>query len=137
MSNEIHLIKNFILDNDTVDLAVEQGKTYNKLILKYPDDLTDGIFYGQIRKAYYEDTGELLGEFNFETALYDSITNKTTIKPYLNAETTQDISYTKYQGIGIPNIKNCWVYDIEYHLNEIVTPIVRGFVQVIPEVTRS
>lgn len=137
MSNEIHLIKNFILDNDTVNLAVEQGKTYNKLNLKYPDDLTEGTFYGQIRKAYYEDNGELLGTFSFETAIYDSLENKTLIKPYLPAEITQEIPYTKYQGSGEPNIKSCWVYDIEYHdLNSIVIPIIRGFVQVIPEVTR-
>lgn len=142
MSNEVHLISNFSIDDTLVNLSVEQGKTYNKLILKYPDDLTIGTFQGQIRNSYYQDEGTLLGSFEFETAIYEEIeidgkiVGKTTIKPYLTAETTQNIPYTKYQGIGSTSIKNCWVYDIEYHLNEIVITIVRGFVQVIPEVTR-
>jgi len=135
MLNENHLIQNFLLDNDTVDLAIEQGKTYNKLVLKYPANLTVGIFKGQIRKTYYQDNGELLGEFEFETPIYED--TKTIIKPFLTAETTENIPYTKFQGIGSVSIKNCWVYDIEHHHNLKVTPITRGFVQVIPEVTRS
>lgn len=137
MSNENHLIQNFVLNNDTVDLAIEQGKTWNKLVLRYPANLTTGLFKGQIRKNYYQDAGELLGEFEFETPIYDLGTGKTLIKPFLTAETTENIPYTKFQGIGSASIKNCWVYDIEHHNSNIVTPITRGFVQVIPEVTRE
>lgn len=137
MSNEVHLIEDFLIEDVYVNLAIEQGKTYNKLSLNYPDDLTQGTFYGQIRTLYFQDSGNLLGTFEFETPIFNEIENKTLIKPYLTAETTQDIPYTKYQGGGTPNIKTCWVYDIEYHNNEIVVPIIRGFVQVIPEVTRQ
>ena len=131
---DINLIDRFILNDITLDLAVIQGKTY-QISFNYPKDLTGGELCGQIRNTYLQDSGALLGSFNFLPMLYDSGTDKTTITAQLQATVTADIPYTKYQGNGTPSPRNCWVYDIEHKQGTVVRLISRGLVQVKPEVS--
>jgi len=131
---DIHLIDGFTINNQTLDLAVIQGKTY-QISFNYPGDLTNSTLCGEIRNTYLQDSGDLLGSFNFLAMAYDALTEKTTITAQIQADVTADIPYTKYQGTGTPSPRNCWVYDIESEENSIVLLISRGLVQVKPEVT--
>lgn len=130
----LNLIDNLIINNETLNLAITQGKTYQFSFL-VPSDLTAGEWRGQIRDKYAQDGGELLASFSF-TATYDSIENKTLVVVKLEATDTAEIPYTKFQGIGEPSVRNCHVYDLEYEENGTVPPdYPSGFVQVKPEVT--
>ncbi len=131
---DIHLIDGFTIGEQTLDLAVIQGKTY-QISFNYPGDLTTGTLCGEIRNGYLQDNGALLGEFNFLTMVYDSIEDKTTITAQIQANITALLPYTKYQGTNTATSRNCWVYDIEHTENDVVRLISRGLVQVKPEVT--
>lgn len=132
----VDLISNFLNnDNISYDFSIKQGKTFN-LIFSYPSDLRNGLIRGQIRDTYAQDGGTLLADFSFNIT-YDEINLKSTVTAYLDANQTELIPYTKYQGQGqgIPNTKNCHVYDIEYKENNNVILLLNGFVEVKPEVT--
>ena len=131
---DIHLINGFTVGEQTLDLAVIQGKTY-QLSFNYPSDLTGGTLCGEIRNGYLQDNGLLLGEFNFLPMVYDPIEDKTTITTQIQATVTALLPYTKYQGTNTATSRNCWVYDIEHTENDVVRLISRGLVQVKPEVT--
>jgi hypothetical protein len=131
---DIHLIDGFQVGEQTLDLAVIQGKTY-QLSFNYPGDLTGGTLCGEIRNGYLQDNGALLGAFNFLPMVYDPIEDKTTITAQIQATATALLPYTKYQGTNTATSRNCWVYDIEQTENDVVRLISRGLVQVKPEVT--
>lgn len=134
---DINFIDGVLLNKKKYDLAVIQGKTYQR-IFTYSEDLTAGTLFGQIRNGYAQDGGVLLAEFNFQAMTYDALTLKTTIIAELTATVTALVPYTKYQGGDtIPSTRNCWVYDIEHREGDIVKLISRGLVQVKPEVTIS
>lgn len=131
---DIHLIDGFTVGDQTLDLAVIQGKTY-QISFNYPVDLTGGTLCGEIRNGYLQDDGALLGEFIFLAMVYDSIEDKTTITAQIQATVTALLPYTKYQGTNTATSRNCWVYDIEHTETDVVRLISRGLVQVKPEVT--
>ena len=114
-----------------VNLAIRQGKTYS-FSFSYPQDLTEGEMRGQIRNNWAQDGGELLGEFDFDIT-YDG--EKSLVIVNLDAVTTANIPYTRYQGNGVLSTRTAWVYDIEYEENLTVIPMFDGFNQVRPEVT--
>jgi hypothetical protein len=129
----LNLVDNFVFEEQTVNLAITQGKTY-QLTFNYPSDLTGGVTRGQIRDKYLQDSGAILATFNFNIN-YDNLETKSLVIATISAEDTASISYTKYQGNGDATIRNCWVYDIEYEENGVVLEILRGLVQVKAEVT--
>lgn len=130
----LNLIDNQTFNEEKLNLAITQGKTY-QISFKIPTDLTAGEWRGQIRDKYAQDGGILLASFSFTTT-YDSIENKTLVVAKIEANDTATIPYTKYQGNGEPTVRNCYVYDLEYEENGTVPPdYPSGFVQVKPEVT--
>ncbi len=139
--NRIDLIDNqSIIDEngDTIVLnyAIRQGKTY-QISFNYAEDVTTATPLGQIRTNYAQDENILLASFSFLPMVYDLITNKTTITAQLSAQQTESIPYTKYQGTDSPNIRNCYVYDMELVFPDGTVKVLAptAFVQVIPEVT--
>jgi hypothetical protein len=143
----IHLIENFTYidpSNPNIqivsDLAIYQGKTFDCLTFSVEGDQTSNglTAKGQVRNTYLKNPdieSILYGDFTFPAFTYDSNTNTTVIKPILEASVTFDIPYTQFQGNGTPSNKVCWVYDICTQLGTKITPILKGFVQVIPTAT--
>lgn len=129
----LNLIDGEVINGQVVNLAIKQGKTY-QLTFNYPSDLTGGVMRGQVRDKYLQDNGLIISTFNFNIS-YDNLENKSLVIAEISAVDTANIAYTKYQGTGDITARNCYVYDIEYEENGTVLEILRGFVQVKPEVT--
>ena len=131
----LNLLDNSLFQGTRINLAVTQGKTY-QLSIEYPANLTIGTLRGQIRTKYIQDEGELLANFQF-TINYNSTDNSSNILIFIPALITATIPYTVYQ--NRPNqeltLNNSYVYDIEYEENSTIIELLRGQVQVIPEVT--
>lgn len=126
-----------LITNENQDLAIVQGATYDKLILKIEGDYSDAIFKAEIRDNILESGGNLLATFGFEQISYDSVNNRTTVVPILTASQTSQIPFTKFDGIGEPSRRNCWVWDMEaIKPNNRKPKIIQlSLVQVIAEVT--
>lgn len=129
----LNLVDGEAVSGQVVNLAIVQGKTY-QLTFNYPSDLTGGVMRGEIRDKYLQDNGVIISAFNFSIN-YDNLENKSLVIATIDATETATIPYTKYQGTGDITSRNCYVYDIEYEENGTVLEILRGFVQVKPEVT--
>lgn len=129
----LNLFDNLTIDEEVLDLAIIQGKTY-QLLFHYPADLTMGEVRGEIRNKYLENNGALVASFDFHIT-YDALEGKSLVLVKLEALETALITSTKYQGVGEPSVRNSYVYDVEYEENGTVIELLRGFVQVKPEVT--
>ena len=131
----LNLLDNSLFGDTRINLAVTQGKTY-QLSIEYPSDLTLGILRGQIRTKYLQDEGDLLANFEF-TVDYNSTNNSSNILIFVPALITAAIPYTVYQNRVNQELtfKNSYVYDIEYEENSTIIELLRGQVQVKPEVT--
>ena len=129
----LNLVDGEVVNGQVINLAIVQGKTY-QLTFNYSADLTGGVMRGQIRDKYLQDNGVIISAFNFSIN-YDNLENKSLVIATIDATETAPIPYTKYQGTGDITARNCYVYDIEYEENGTVLEILRGFVQVKPEVT--
>lgn len=126
-----------LIDTDDFKAGITQGATYQISFL-YPEDITNCVVKGQIRTNFAQNGGDLLAEFSFLPLVYDDFLNKTTVTAQLSAEQTESIPFTKFQGVGLVSIKNCYVYDMEiiYISGEVKKLVPYGFVQVKPEVTK-
>lgn len=125
-----------LINNDDYQLAIIQGATYNRLVMKLTGDYSDADFRGEIRKNTLENNGELLASFDFIVD-YDGV-NHTTIMPILTAQQTSLIPSTKWQGVGDITPRNGWLWDLEAHYPDRVEKIIAlSFVQVIPEITNG
>jgi len=140
MSIVLHLTKtdnlNLLDANGTpVDLSIEQGADYNKVVIQDPEDLTtvDPNFNplnagsnaktyaytvnGSIRKNYAdsEPNEPPLVNWYFETFVYDPISDLTTIIPTLSATQSASLPHTNNRKSSketpIPG-NNIYVYDI-------------------------
>ena len=130
----INLIENFQFNDETLNLAITQGKTY-RFSFRIPGDRTIGEWRGQIRNKYAQSGGVLLASFSFSVT-YQLTDDKTLVVVKLEATETATIPFTKFQGVGEPTIRNCYVYDLEYEENGTVLPdLPYGLVQIRPEVT--
>jgi len=129
----LNLIDNLQINEEVLNLAITQGKTY-QISFNYPADLTNGELRGQIRNKYAQDNGELLASFSFSSN-YDTIEQKTLTVAKIEAIETALIPYTKYQGTSDISLRNAYVYDIEYEENGTVIELLRGLVQVKAEAT--
>lgn len=147
MSNILHLALNpfdgyeeedLPVGHENLELPIYQGKTF-ELVLQYSGDITGAELRGQIRTTYLQDTTNILvGQFTFGGITYDIGSHLSTFTARLEDDETALIPYTdKNQGKSGYNDRNCHVYDIEYTLNGKTGLILRGFVQVIPEVTAN
>lgn len=120
------------------DLAVVQGKTYEKLDLLFLGDYSLWTPRAQIRrKWHYKEEGDTpLAEFSFLPLVYDIGTGKTLVRPRISATDTAAIPPTKYQGEGDIGA-GAYVWDLE--LTDPDTGRVIGldwdWVQVKPEAT--
>lgn len=132
MATSVDLIK---------DLAIVQGKTFEKINLRFPGNVSLWIPRAQIRaKFYYKEPGQNpLIEFAFPPLVYDSDEDKTLVQPQLTALETAGLFPTKYQGEGKPDQNSAYVWDLE--LQDPGTGKVIGldwaWVQVKPEATFS
>jgi len=120
-----------LIDDGVNDFAIYQGRDY-QLSLFQVGNIT-GDFVGIIRDNYLENAGNLLGEFTFDIS-FDIDENKTSIIGRIPNSVTALLPFTKFQGVGIPSLKNSLVYDIDYHENGFIIPRFQGFVQVKPDV---
>jgi len=140
MSIVLHLTKTDnlnLLDSNgnSVDLSIEQGADYNKIVIQEPGDLTTidpnynplnagtgnkSYAYtvnGSIRKNYadLEPNEPPLVNWYFETFVYDPTSNLTTITPTLSAIQTASLPHTNNRKstkeTPIPG-NNIYVYDI-------------------------
>jgi hypothetical protein len=125
-----------LITNKDYDLAIVQGATYDKLVLKIEGDYSNATFKAEIRNSTLESGGDLLATFSFQQIAYDAITNKTTVVPVLTATQTSEIPFTKFDGTGEPSRRNCWVWDMEAVKPNREPKIIQlSLVQVIAEVT--
>lgn len=145
MSNILHLAFNpfdeykeeeLPVGHEELKLPIYQGKTY-EIVLQYTGDITGAELKGQIRNTYLETaTNVLLAEFSFGVITYDSDDNLSTFTVRLEADETAAIPSTiKNLGNSGYNDRTCHVYDIEMLKDGNKSLIVRGYVQVVPEVT--
>lgn len=130
MATSVDLIK---------DLAIVQGKTFEKINLRFPGDVSLWIPRAQIRaKWYYKEVGQdPLIEFSFPALVYDADTDKTLVQPQLTALETAGLAPTKYQGEGKPDQNSAYVWDLELEEpgTDRVIGLDWGWVQVKPEAT--
>ena len=137
---DLNLVQKVAINGGEFDLSLTQGSTYF-LSFTYPGDVTGGTFEGHIRAQYAETDVPLLASFSFLPTYDPTLENtdgtfgKTLVKCVVSCEDTALIPSTRYQGLGSPNIKTCHVYDIEYKENGVCFKVLRGLVQVRPEVT--
>jgi hypothetical protein len=140
MSIVLHLTKTdnlTLLDanGNPVDLSIEQGADYKKIVIQIPGDLTtvdpnynplnasitDKTYgyeiNGSIRKNYadLEPNEPPLVNFHFDTFLYDPTTDLTTIAPVLSAHQCAQLPHTNnrksVKETPIPG-NNIYVYDL-------------------------
>lgn len=129
-------------------LAIYRGSFYSIGSLFHPDDITAYSICGEIRDNYVSVAGSnLLATFNFEALVYGSVTladntviTATTIIPFLPASATDTLTPTRDRKAGdiIRIGRNAYVYDIIITSptpEEKKTPLVRGIVQVLPNVS--
>lgn len=128
------------------DFAIYQGVTFNSVTFYYRDlDLSAYSPLGQIRDNYAESNGQILATFSFSPLTYGSVTvgtetfNATIIQPILTASETLNIPSTAQRSsedapffAGL----NGWVYDIKLIDTNQTVIVVRGFVEVIRDVSR-
>lgn len=122
------------------DYAIKQGATYDIATFYYPEDISDWIPRGQIRKLPHS---EVLAEFTFLPLAYTSVTlpdgtvgDRTVIIPILSAEQTSNLPYTHDLGTALIKGFNAWVYDLELESpTGKVIKLSSGFCKVLPEVT--
>lgn len=121
------------------DRAIIQGESWNyekHTGISFPHgDWRLWTPFGQIRTATKDLTNTLLATFDWGESEYDSELNLTTFYPQLSASDSALLPVTKYQGLGLPSLKNAFVYDIEISLENVVKKGMYGFVQVVGEVT--
>lgn len=119
------------------DLAIVQGKTYEKFDLLFFGDYSNWIPKAHIRrKLHYLDVyDDFIVEFEFPILTYNPTTHKTFLSPRLSAENTALIPPTVYQGTG--KLTDCYVWDLELKdpNTNVVIGLDWGWVQVKPEVT--
>lgn len=107
----------------TVNLTIEQGSTFSRLITiqdesQTPVNITGNTFAGQIRKRHASDTVEA----TFTCTVTDGAAGKLTV------------ALTDEQTAAIPS--GDWVYDIEWYNGTVTGRLLEGSVYVSPEVTR-
>lgn len=121
----------------TENITIKQGETYYFPPFEIDNDWTGGVPRGQIRDKYlYLEDSEVLAYFQFEDLTYDSVTDKTTVKPYINHQFTSSIPpHPKWKRGNILSEKNTYLLDIEIEKDGVVTKIDTHFVEIIPEVT--
>lgn len=107
----------------TVNLTIEQGSTFSRLITiqdetQTPVNITGNTFAGQIRKRHASD----IIEATFTCIVTDGANGKLTV------------SLTDEQTATIPSGE--LVYDIEWYNGSATGRLIEGFVYVSPEVTR-
>jgi hypothetical protein len=125
-----------LITNETIDLAIVQGATYEKLILRIEGDYTLATFKAEIRNNILESGGDLLASFSFQQIAYDATEDKTTVVPVLSATQTADIPFTRFDGVGEPSRRNCWVWDMEaVFFDRVIKVIQLSLVQVTAEAT--
>lgn len=129
MATSVDLIK---------DLAIVQGKTFEKINLRFPGDVSLWTPRAQIRaKWYFKEAGQSpLIEFSFPTLTYDPDADKTLVQPQLTAAQTAGLVPTKYQGEGKPDQNSAYVWDLDLEEPETgrIIGLQWGWVQVVPEV---
>lgn len=120
--------------------AIRQGATFDIVTFYYPEDISDWIARGQIRKMPHSD---VLAEFTFMPLVYSAVTladgtmgDRTIIIPILSAEQTSLLPITNENGATLIKGFNVWVYDIELEspMGKVIK-LSSGFCKVLPEVT--
>lgn len=110
---------NYDLDGDSI---IEQG-AYWSLTLRYPGNVSEGYFRGQIKTDY---GGSLIADFRNDPPSYSEVNEQTTIKIYLNASQTK--------GIQVP--EEFYRYDlIMFPPNADPVRLLQGKVYVSPGIT--
>jgi hypothetical protein len=119
--------------------AIQQGATFDWLSVELSGDWSSWSCRGQIRNNYEQLSGEVKASFQFLPVVFDSVLNKSIIRPTLSALVTEGINWsltprrtrTETPRPGI----NCWVYDIEVFQGATVYRIVEGLIEISLEVT--
>ena len=137
---------NLACGTDGTDFAIYQGTTYNQVTFFYRDvDISAYTPIGQIRTNYFDAGGILLDTFTFAPLSYGSVTDETgtydatIIQPILSASQTALLPGTlekQPSAAFLPGI-NGHVYDIKLIGASETIILVRGFVEVIQDVSRS
>ena len=118
------------------NITIIQGQTYYLPPFEIDGDWTGGVCRGQIRDKYlYLEDSVVLAYFQFEDLTYDSVTDKTTVKPYIDHQFTSLIPPTKWRRVGDPSDRNAYVFDIEIEKDGKVWKYEPKFAGIIPEVT--
>lgn len=125
-----------LITDEVLDLAIVQGETYEKLILRIEGNYTLATFKAEIRNIPLESNGTLLASFSFQQIAYDAVEDKTTVIPVLSAVQTANIPFTRFDGVGEPTRRNCWVWDMEAVFPDRVIKVIQlSLVQVTAEAT--
>lgn len=125
----LDLINNILEDGTQIKRAIKQGNDY-RIIIRYPANLTNAVFLGEIRDAPLDSDGVVLATFAFGSPSFDG--THTEVTASIVGEETELIPFTKYNytinqfssdGVLIPaqpdppskpaTEKNCWLYDLK------------------------
>ena len=122
-----------------IEMSIVQGKTFEKLNLWFPGDVSLWTPRAQLRaKWHYKEVGSPpLIEFSFPACLSDDEAHKTLDRSQFTAEQSEGLIPTKYQGEGKPDSNSAYVWDLELEDPGTgkVIGLDWGWVQVKPEAT--
>lgn len=129
--------------------AINQGCTFDSLVILSEEDYSGWTARGQIRDKYRQDGGVILANFEFNNPLVfapetiEGVTkNYTKIRPILSASVTDSLNFNLKvrSDLGVDAVpgKNVWIYDIQVVSANGLTvyPIVNGWVEIFKEVTQ-
>lgn len=126
--------------------AIQQGATFNSLIMLLNADYSGWIPRGQIRNHFATlPASEIQVEFDFLPLEYKNYPEvgglRTAIVPLLSAEKTSLLKWAEkgfYNANKLRNLnaKSFWVYDIKISNGGYVKRLIEGLIEVSLEVTR-
>lgn len=118
----------------TGDRAIEQGASWQKLSLFFPENLSTARIKGQIRSDFLAKGGVLYAEFGFAPPIYGSVLLPNGTTPVLRTAIVPSLTAVQTRSIPL-TIGKLWTYDIFAELADRTIKIAYGKVDVLPTVT--